>query len=983
MKAARGAISVFLAVILVPCIALTSLFVDLGRVRLAKNLAEAAGDLALNSLLTHYDFDLNDFYGLVASCRNIDDFYESSAGYFARLLKSQGLGEEEAKTLLDKARLLAAGDEVSDLLKTEILTEEENMITPVPGANLANPAVMKDQVTDFMKYRAPANITAGFLKELGENSAALENAEDDRELSEKKREYYEAENALMETAYSVYTSLKAYQDLLSPGEQKLRDIAARLNSYRETYKKLHEAFVRDLYNTSGIGEIRKQTYYLYSYRSDTFDGETEASLGQVQNLISSAARAVTSYKNAKTAIEDVFPAYGGGTYDIQYWAQNYAPVTAKLNALNAASESLLTYYMRLENAFSYMSESAAESAFDPANAFALSGSAYAGYDGAGTAATHTGHYYALSSQILGIYTSVLGAAASESSSDKYLKHIAILERISTDRANKDAVDAAIHKIADKSVNRTIADIYSEISADRGSLKALRDALNGVAEKLGSMKDELGEYKSSFGEWEDEASESVTDMGKTDKDEIAGIKSGSVADGTQIKWDELSEAGIDTLKNRITSIKALYDDFLAQLDAMKYGSRPVKDINDASAAKAASGIKESLIKQTKSELDAYVNSSFSFSPSAEPSVTPGIGGSNRPDLTDPQDTLYGWMSGKFGGGKTTNKAAGDSKYKEYMSMGKDKAEEEQSAEDVTSNNIAASGDAFGFMKGLGSIAGLATGLATDFVGELKDRRDSLFATEYAFNMFSFYTFEKEGKYELLNGEYNGNKLKLSNYKEAYESVQKPDAKPKSWVSTDPKDAYNKSLTTKMINNIHNYAMGAECEYVLYGKGTSKENVDTALTAMYMLRYILNTPSGFMFFWEGTNTTAVTIKGISAAISGLTGGIIPEPLIRTMLILFVIAAESAYDIQMLKAGFPVKFIKAKDVDGRIDEEWVIQLDRLGAESLDGGIRESADAPLKGFHVTYGEYLYIFLLLGFGNDGFAPQMYTRLGNVIQANM
>ena len=47
----KGAVSVFLVLILVPCMLVSSIFVDLGRVQLSKSNAESAADLALNTLL--------------------------------------------------------------------------------------------------------------------------------------------------------------------------------------------------------------------------------------------------------------------------------------------------------------------------------------------------------------------------------------------------------------------------------------------------------------------------------------------------------------------------------------------------------------------------------------------------------------------------------------------------------------------------------------------------------------------------------------------------------------------------------------------------------------------------------------------------------------------------------------------------------------------------------------------------------------------
>ena len=78
----HGAISVFLAIILVPCMVFTCIFGDLSRVQLNMAVAESAGDLALYSLLARYDEDLKEYYGLVGSCQTIEEFYEVTQTYF-------------------------------------------------------------------------------------------------------------------------------------------------------------------------------------------------------------------------------------------------------------------------------------------------------------------------------------------------------------------------------------------------------------------------------------------------------------------------------------------------------------------------------------------------------------------------------------------------------------------------------------------------------------------------------------------------------------------------------------------------------------------------------------------------------------------------------------------------------------------------------------------------------------------------------------
>ena len=81
MKNAKGAVSIFLVIVLVPMLTFSALFVDYGKVKLAKGVAESAGDLTLNTALTDYDTKLKDMYGLFATSQNTDELYDKLEDY--------------------------------------------------------------------------------------------------------------------------------------------------------------------------------------------------------------------------------------------------------------------------------------------------------------------------------------------------------------------------------------------------------------------------------------------------------------------------------------------------------------------------------------------------------------------------------------------------------------------------------------------------------------------------------------------------------------------------------------------------------------------------------------------------------------------------------------------------------------------------------------------------------------------------------------
>lgn len=70
----------------------------------------------------------------------------------------------------------------------------------------------------------------------------------------------------------------------------------------------------------------------------------------------------------------------------------------------------------------------------------------------------------------------------------------------------------------------------------------------------------------------------------------------------------------------------------------------------------------------------------------------------------------------------------------------------------------------------------------------------------------------------------------------------------------------------------------------------------------------------------------VKNVAGAISSATQGIVPAPLVKLIICLGVCAAESAVDMNYLKAGLPVAFVKtdAKKqlfIDLTLDEEAMV--------------------------------------------------------------
>ena len=210
-----GAVSILLTIILVPVLVVCCLFVDTSRAKLASSVVSSAGDLTLNTALTQYDATLNDYYGLMASSQNVDEFLATANDYFTACITSQGVDASEARKWADKISGLLTGEssDISDLLQITEPEGETFQISAAENGTLENPALMKKEIVEFMKYRAPVEGVSDLLQKFRDSSKDLENASKNADLVEKKQDFYEAENTLMESAKEAYLKLIAYANL--------------------------------------------------------------------------------------------------------------------------------------------------------------------------------------------------------------------------------------------------------------------------------------------------------------------------------------------------------------------------------------------------------------------------------------------------------------------------------------------------------------------------------------------------------------------------------------------------------------------------------------------------------------------------------------------------------------------------------------------------------------------------------------------------
>lgn len=157
----KGAISVFLTLILLPTFVFGGVIVDGSRVLGAKNLISGAGDLAMNAALSNYYEELNTTYGLLAMAETPEEVEDVLKDFFETTLNTAGISEEN----FSKA-----------LIYLE-MTEDFSAVA-VDDTQIYETEVLKQEILEYMKYRAPVTLA---------NRGLIEKAEEFKDIDKVKK----------------------------------------------------------------------------------------------------------------------------------------------------------------------------------------------------------------------------------------------------------------------------------------------------------------------------------------------------------------------------------------------------------------------------------------------------------------------------------------------------------------------------------------------------------------------------------------------------------------------------------------------------------------------------------------------------------------------------------------------------------------------------------------------------------------------------
>lgn len=997
LRKTKGAISIFLIIALLPTMSFVGLFVDLARVELSKEVATSSAELVLNTVLSQYDKMLKENYGLFASGQNVDPkVYED---YFKACLVSAGVSTDDASSYVSNIMELFTGEEgIADFLR---MSESGFSIQPAQNGTLTNPAIIKSQIVEFMKYRAPINAVADLFKDLNDDTVKdeMENLSPETDLIEKRKAFYSAENDLMQQGKLAYEAIVVYESKAMATEQALtnlsnayKTLAGNGSSLEQVVRDNHEIMVKDLYTThdangnlKGLLRVRPITN---PGTKTTYSDTKKAKKDQIKTALNNLSDAIENYEKANSSMRSAwgnFKIYNSSTdYGVQYWSKLTEKMSSSYNWYVNATNNVWNRYEEALNAVTYCEDGAMDTKMKFSNQYI---SSLNGKD----ELTYQEIYDALK----GKYTEEYNSFFPNGNSTKKSVDSSIWGVATTGNEDKMRIDR---------VNQ-MYNIRNQLAEYKKNLDATKSAADNAKTQVAALSDLIDKYKTAFEAWKKIANDS-----RLDDCETATGPSGDralVAEAEKSKlMNQINKESVAVLEKRLSNISRLMNTLSTAITNIKYNGTPLVNISNYSAFRTAAKLDASKITINNNSLNQYVNDSFNMEDNSglasiefdtsqdEKLEVYGTTASGQdylrgyrislactPELSKTNEYLYQWLKKEFGNGpgyvppndyvnsdedantwkdKTNNKKGDEGGKADTSGTASASKNEIRDAATLPSGGAENKFNLGEQLKNISSfIGGLFKDFGSTFGGAAVNARDHLFTIDYIMSMFTYDTFDEEGKFSCLDEAAQNEAIK-SRKNDSFTNVTTIVDK---WKASDDK----KSLTMKVRNKDNQYSYLNEVEYILYGS-SNKENKNGTYGRIYLIRYALDTGPVFKAYYDNGVVEAIA-KAVQAFLH------IPAPLTKTLICMGITAAEAGMDLSVIKKGIPLLLFKSETKDLICSFNSVFN----GGENSNAN---SGDLSDKRIRLQYSDYLCIFLFqqLSIGNE---EGIYLRTADAIQANM
>lgn len=225
----RGAVTVMVTLLLIPAILVSGTGVDLARIYAARSVVQDANQLAANSVLASYDALLQDLYGL-----------------FGVMEENLGIAEEYVTLAVEGENWNERGMGTFQTFYGTVSTA--GAVTPAPHQTLSNPDVLRRQIEEYSKFRAPVVI----VSELGEKLEIFEKTQEDAKVIQKKMEVDDGVEELESYYRKIYDHIVeadacrareiSIMDDITVDGRRMQDMFREMSEIKEEYTQVVEDY---------------------------------------------------------------------------------------------------------------------------------------------------------------------------------------------------------------------------------------------------------------------------------------------------------------------------------------------------------------------------------------------------------------------------------------------------------------------------------------------------------------------------------------------------------------------------------------------------------------------------------------------------------------------------------------------------------------------------------------------------------------------
>lgn len=224
----RGAVTVIVSLLLIPAILISGTGVDLARIYAARSTLQDANQLAANSALASYDALLQDLYGV-----------------FGMMIDDPAFGELPDKYI----RPAVMGSGQQNKIGTFSLFYGSNLvpgsISAAPNQHLGNPAVLRRQIEEYSKFRAPVVVAELLMDKL----EVFEKVQEDAKVIQTKMEVDDRIEELEKYYQKIYDDIQVLSKCRADENTAMgvvRTSAKKIQSSFSTMADIREEYAKKL-----------------------------------------------------------------------------------------------------------------------------------------------------------------------------------------------------------------------------------------------------------------------------------------------------------------------------------------------------------------------------------------------------------------------------------------------------------------------------------------------------------------------------------------------------------------------------------------------------------------------------------------------------------------------------------------------------------------------------------------------------------------